>query len=194
MASVDDRDLALGRLYGKAILGLAVERGQADTLLEELQELADALEKRPELGRFLGSPLVDEEDRGRAIETMFRGKASDLLVDALEIVNRKGRLGYLAAIAEGYRLEYRELNGLVDARVRTAVPLTEELRRQIQDAVARFTGKKPFLIEKVDPSLIGGVVIEVGGQKIDGSVASRLHELSEALDVRGSQEIVRARA
>jgi F-type H+-transporting ATPase subunit delta len=194
MASVDDRDLALGRLYGKAILGLAVERGQADNLLEELAELASALERRPELGRFLGSPLVSEEDRSSALETMFRGRASDLLVDALEIINRKGRLGYLPAIAEGYRLEYRELNGLVDARVRTAVPLTEDLRRKIQDAVARFTGKRPFLIEKVDPSLIGGVVIEVGGQKIDGSVASRLHELSEALELRGSQEIVRSRA
>lgn len=194
MANVSDRELSLARIYSRSILELAEEQGQAEAVLDELQELVKYLDRNPEFETFLASPLVDNEDRGRTLEKALRGKASDLLVDSLQVVNRKGRLGLLRAIAEGYRIEFRDLRGIADAIVRTAVPLTEPMRVRVSESVARFTGKQPFLIEKVDPSLIGGVVIEVGGRKIDGSVASRLRELGQALERRASQEIVRSRA
>jgi F-type H+-transporting ATPase subunit delta len=194
MASVSDRELALARVYSKSMLALAEERGEADALLEELQELVSSLDRNPELERFLGSPLVENEDRADVLERLFRGRASDLLVDALQVVNRKGRLGLLRAIAEGYRIEHRALRGIADARVRTAVPLSEALRARVREAVARFTGKQAYLIEKVDPALLGGIVIEVEGKKIDGSVASRLRELGHTLEQRASQEIVRSRS
>jgi F-type H+-transporting ATPase subunit delta len=191
MASVDDRALGLGRLYARSILDLAEEQGQADELLEELTGLAQYLESDPELGTFFGSPLIEEETRARTIEKVFRGRASDLLVDAVQVINRKGRLGSLQAIAEAYRQELRDRRGLVDAMVRTAVPLTDSLRAGLTDSLARFTGRKPTLIEKVDPSLIGGMVVEVAGTKIDTSVASRLKDLGAALERRASEEIHR---
>lgn len=194
MANVSDRELALARVYSRSILELAEEQGQAEAVLDELQELVKYLDRNPEFEQFLGSPLVEAEDRGRTVEKAFRGRASDLLVDSLQVVNRKGRLGLLRAIAEGYRIEFRDLRGIADAHVRTAVPLSEAMRVRVRESVARFTGKQPFLIEKVDPSLIGGIVIEVGGQKIDGSVSSRLRELGQNLERRASQEIVRSRA
>jgi F-type H+-transporting ATPase subunit delta len=194
MASVDDRDLALGRLYAEAMLDLAEEHGQGDALLDELKDLVAFLDQNPGLDDFLSSPLVDDQARARVIEEMFRGKASDLLVDSLQVINRKGRLAYLRAIAEAYRIAHRDLRGWVDVRVRTAVPLTEVLRNRVKDAIAASTGKKPTLIERVDPSLIGGMVIEVEGRKIDASVASRLHDLSEALMTRASGEIHRGTA
>lgn len=193
MATVNDRELAIGRIYSRSMLSLAEERGESDELLGELQDLVKYLDRNPELEQFLGSPLVDQEDRARTLERALRGKASDLLVDSLQVVNRKGRLGLLRAIAEGYRVEHGLLRGIAEARVRTAVPLSEAMRARVRESVARFTGKQPRLIEKVDPSLIGGIVIEVDGRKIDGSVASRLRELGQALDRRASQEIVRSR-
>lgn len=193
MATVNDRELALARIYSKAMLELAEQRGEAENLLDELQEVARFLDGNPELERFFGSPLVDDEDRARVLEKAFRGKASDLLVDALQVVNRKGRLGLLRAIAEGYRLEIRELRGRVEAHVRTAVPLTEALRTRVREAVARHTGKQPDLVERVDPALIGGIVIQVGDEKIDGSLARRLRDLGRNLELRASQEILRSR-
>lgn len=194
MATVNDRELAIGRIYSKAMLDLAEERGEADGLLGELQDLVAYLDRNPEFEQFLGSPLVDDEDRARTLDRAFRGRASDLLLDSLQVVNRKGRLGLLRAIAEGYRIEHGLLRGIAEAHVRTAVPLSEGLRARVRESVARFTGKQPRLIEKVDPALIAGIVIEVEGQKIDGSVASRLRELGQALERRASEEIVRARA
>lgn len=193
MANVSDQDLSVARLYSRSLLHLAEEQGVGDSLLEELSGLVDYLDRNPEFERFLASPLVDDEDRSALLERAFRGKASDLLVDGLQVVNRKGRLGLLRGIAEGYRIEHRELRGMVEAIVRTAVPLTEPLRARVRETVARHTGKQPVLIEKVDPSLIGGIVIEVGGEKIDGSLARRLRELGENLERRATQEILRSR-
>ena len=66
--------------------------------------------------------------------------------------------------------------------------------RALQAAVAHFTGKQPSLIEKVDPALIGGMIVEVAGKKIDSSVAFRLRQMGAALDRRASQEIQRGNA
>jgi len=194
MASIDERNLGLGRLYAQGILDLAEEQGKADELLEELTALARFLEGQPELEEIFASPLVEAEARARTIEKVFRGRASDLLVDALQVINRKGRLGSLRAIAEAYRQELRDRHGLVDAVVKTAVPLTEALRERLTDSLAGFTGKKPTLIEKVDPAVIGGIVVEVAGKKIDTSVASRLKDLGAALERRASEEIHRGTA
>jgi F-type H+-transporting ATPase subunit delta len=194
MAKIDDRDLAVGRLYAEAMLALGEERGQSDALLEELQELVASLDQNPQLAHFLASPLVDEEGRTRVIEELFRGRASDLLVDSLQVINRKGRLGQIRAIAEAYRAAHRDLRGWVDAKVRTAVPLSAALRSRLADSIAAFSGKKPSLIEKIDPSLIGGMVVEVAGKKIDASVASRLRDLSAALQARATREMHSGRA
>jgi F-type H+-transporting ATPase subunit delta len=190
----NDRELSIAGIYSKAMLDLAEQQGEADSLLEELQGLVEYLGRNPELERFLASPLVEDEDRGKVLEKAFRGKTSDLLLDSLQVVNRKGRLSLLRAIVEGYLTEHRKLRGMVEARVRTAVPLSEALRARVRESVARHTGRQPILIEKVDPALIGGIVIEVGDEKIDGSVSHKLSELGKALELRASQEIVRSRA
>jgi len=194
MAKVDDRDLAVGRLYAEAMLDLAEERGLGDELLTELEDFVAFLGQNPKLEHFLASPLVDEEGRARVIEELFRGRASDLLVDSLQVINRKGRLGQIHAIAEAYRRAHRDLRGWVDAEVRTAVPLAEAQRTRLADSIAAFTGKKPTLIEEVDPSLIGGMVVEVEGKKIDASLAFRLRSMSDALLGRAAREMHSGRA
>ena len=194
MAKIDDRDLAVGRLYAEAMLGLAEERGQSDALLDELKELVEFLDRNPKVEHFLASQMVDEEGRARVLEDLFRGQASDLLLDSLQVINRKGRLGQLRAIAESYRIALRDLRGWVDVHVRSAVALDDAQRTRLQDVLAASTGRKPTLFERTDPSLIGGMVVEVAGKKFDASVASRLHDLSAALLARASSEIVRGTA
>ena len=194
VANVDDRDLAVGRLYAEAMLGLAEEQGASDALLDELKELVGFLDQNPKVEHFLSSQMVDEEGRARVIEDLFRGNASDLLVDSLQVINRKGRLGQLRAVVEAYRIAHRDLRGWVDVHVRTAVPLDDALRARLKDAMAATTGRKPVLIERIDPSLIGGLIVEVEGKKFDASVASRLHDLSDALLARASREIHRGGA
>ena len=193
MAKVDDRDLDVAGVYAHSMIELAEERGQLDELHEELDGLVKYLDQTPAFEEFLSSPLIEDEDRAKVIEKAFRGRASDLLVDSLLVINRKGRLGLLRGVAEAYRREFRRRRGLVEARVRTAVPLNDALRAQLVEAITRFAGKRPILSESVEPSLIGGMVVEVEGRKVDTSLASRLRSLSAALMRRASQEIYSGR-
>jgi F-type H+-transporting ATPase subunit delta len=189
MANVDEREREVGRLYAEAILHVAEEQGQAEELLEELNGLVEYLDRNPEFEGFLASPLIEEEPHAQVIEDAFRGKASDLLVDSLLVVNRKGRLSAVRAIVMAYRAALRDLRGWMDVHVRTAVPLTDALRARLTDALAASTSRKPVLIEHVDPAVVGGLIVQIEGRKIDASLASRLHHLSEALLARASREI-----
>jgi F-type H+-transporting ATPase subunit delta len=195
MASIDQRLMGLARVYARAILALAVAQGEAEALLEELAALGRLVAREPAFADFLASPLVDVEDRRETLERVFRGRASDLLVDTLQVLNRKRRLGFLPAIAHVYRAELRQRQGLVDVKVRTAAPLPEPLRDRLRAALVRFTGgRRPELEETVDPALLGGIVVEVDGKKVDASLAARLRELGAALAQRASQEILRRHA
>ena len=189
MANVDSRETEVARVYARAMLDLSAAQGREDDLLAELQDLGRAVENDAELATFLASPLVSSEARAEVLEKVFRRRASDLLVDALEVINQHGRLGLVPAIAAAYRDEFRELRGLVDVRVTTAVPLGEAQRAGLSRAIAKFTGKQPELIERVDPSILGGLVVEVAGQKIDTSLASRLHDVGTDLAQRAAQEL-----
>lgn len=189
MANVNGRDLRVARIYAKAMLDLAAAQGEEDSLLDELHELGRAVAGDAELATFLASPLVSAGSRAKVLETIFRRRASDLLVDSLEVINRKGRLGLAAAIAEAYRGEYRERRGLVDARVTTAVPLGEAQRANLAAAVAKLTGKQPELIERVDPAILGGLVVEVAGEKIDTSLATQLRDMGAILAERAAAEL-----
>jgi F-type H+-transporting ATPase subunit delta len=190
-STMNDTQLAVAGVYSRALLELARETGAEDALLEELAGLAGYLAGHPEVADFFASPLVDAAARRETVEKTFRGRASDLLVDGLQVLNRKGRLDLLPAVAEAYRRQHRELKGIVDVQVRTAVPLSPALRDRLAAAARRFTGREPHLVEEVQPGLLGGLVIQVGDQKIDASIASQLHEISRRLDERGSQEIYR---
>ena len=189
MANVDSREAGVAGVYARAMLDLAAAQGQEDELLAEMHDLARTVEDDAELATFLASPLVSSEARAEVLEKVFRRRASDLLVDSLEVINRKGRLGLLPAIAAAYRDEYRELRGLVDVRVTTAVALNEAQRTSLSGAIAGFTGKQPQLIERVDPSILGGLVVEVAGEKVDSSLATRLHDVGTALAQRAAQEM-----
>ena len=189
----DDKQMAVAQVYSRAMHDLAQARGEADALGEELAELAAFVAGREELATFFSSPLVDAGDRAKSLERLLRGKASDLLVDALQVINRKDRLDLLGAIAEAYHLLHQEHLGQVDVRVATAVPLSVALRRRLESVLAEHSGRRPQLIEEVDPSLIGGIVLRIDDEKIDASVIHEIGRLRCALRERSEQEIHRSR-
>ena len=189
MARVEERRFALARVYAEAMLDVAEEQGAAEEVLAELEELRRYAESHDDFTAFLTSPTVDEEARRGVLERLLRGRASDLLVDALQVVNRKGRLGLLPTIAAAYAAALDELRGRIEVAVASALALDDDQRRRLVSALGRYTGKQARLREAVEPKLLGGLVLRIGDHKIDNSVASRLHALAEALSARASAEI-----
>jgi F-type H+-transporting ATPase subunit delta len=193
MPRINDKQLAIATVYAQAMIELAESQGATDALMAELDELGLAIERDPELADFLASPLIDSDERRDSLEKIFRGRASDLFVDSLQVVNRKGRLALIEAITVAFAQARRELRNEVDVDVTSAVPLSAALRARLQQAVDHFTGKKSRLLESVEPKLLGGMVLRVGDQKIDSSVARELEMMKEALAARTSREILAAR-
>lgn len=189
MADVSDKDMALARVYSGAMLELAQAQGDANVLREELSQLADSLDRNPQLESFFSNPNVDIEKRKATIEKIYRGRVSDLLVDSIQILNHKGRLGLLRSIVEAYRLGHEKLLGRVDVYVRSAVPLTDSLRARVLELAEKRTGKEPKLVETVEESLVGGLVMQIGDEKLDACVATRLQALGHMFRERASREI-----
>lgn len=189
MAS-DDKERAIAQVYARSILDLAQEAGEVETVADELQELIDYAEKQEEFGSFLTNPLTEPARRRGSLETLFRGRMSDLTLDALQVINRKGRMELLPAIVQAYKDERRKREGWVEVEVVSAVPLTDALRERLRQAVDRRTGRKSEIKEVVDPSILGGLVVRMEDEKIDTSVARELAVLSERLSRRASAEIL----
>jgi len=189
MANISNRAIALARIYANAILQLAESQKVADALRDELLDLGKYVQDHPEAGEYLGSPTVDAEERRKFIENTLRGRVSELLVDTLQVINRKDRLGLVKEIIEQYRLAHADLRGFVDVHVRSAVPLDDTQRAEIRKAAKQYAGKEPELVEAVDPDMLGGLIMQIGDVKFDGSVATRLRQVSENLAERGAKEI-----
>ena len=188
-AGVDEQQLAIARVYARSLLVLADGEGRAETVLEELGELTGLLDRRPEIEAFLASPLVDDKGRRQVLEKSLRGRLSDLLVDALQVMSGKGRGGLARALAAAYVKEYEARRGLIEVDVTTAVRLSGALREQVTQAARALSGKEVRLVEKVDARVVGGMVLKIGDRKVDATVATDISRLSRRLLARASQEI-----
>jgi len=189
MAGVSNQELTVARVYSSAMLQLAEEHGDMDVLLEELRDLAGRVDADAAFAGFLTDPTIDAGARKQAVEKLFRGRYSDLLVDSLQVLNLKGRLGLIRAVAEAYRLERETVQGRVEVHVRSATPLSDALRDQLRAAAGKHTGMEADLVETVDESVIGGLVVQISDEKFDASVATRLRRMGDALRERASHEI-----
>ncbi|MEJ2086129.1 MAG: ATP synthase F1 subunit delta [Acidobacteriota bacterium] len=184
-----EKETAISRVYAQALLAVARESEQVDSVLDELTDLVGLTDRDEAFARFLTSPLVDAAERELSLERLFRGRMSDLMLDTLLVMNRKNRMGLVPALAETYREELEILRGEIRVHVRSAVELDDAQRRELTQAVARLTRKRATLLESVDKSLIGGVVLRIGDRKIDTSVARSLGRLGEQMIGRVAHEL-----
>lgn len=189
MANLDEKQVAVARVYAQSMIDLAADRDEARSFLDELRGLREVLAAHPKFAELFASPLVDAAERRATLERVLRGRASDRLVDTLLVMDRHGRLGLFDTVVEVYRSRYMEQHGVVDVHVTSAVALTEDTRGALRTAVAEASGRKPNLVELVDPSLLGGLVVRFDDQKIDTSVAKDLRLIRDRLADRSAREI-----
>ena len=119
---------------------------------------------------------------------------TDVLIDSLQVLNRKGRLGILRAVVATYRDALEARRQIAEGVVTTAIPLRESIRSKLLEATSRRFGRQIRLVEVVDDSIVGGIVIRFGDEKIDASVAAELGKLGAAFAERASREIQQGRS
>ena len=179
-----DASRAEARQYARALLGLAGERAGDEPLRlrDELRQLATLVEQHPELRAALEHPGVDPESRRRVLVAIAEsGGASELLVRLVGLLGARDHLHLLASIAEVYAALVNAARGIVPAEVTGAVPLTRKQERALAGALEAIAAGELELTAKVDPRVLGGLRVKMGGKTYDGTVRGRLAALRRSL-------------
>jgi F-type H+-transporting ATPase subunit delta len=161
---------------------LANEQGALDQVADDLDKLDRAIADNPELARLIASPVVTREQQAGAIAQVAEKLGlSEITRKFLGVLAAKRRLFALPAIVDTFRARLAEQRGEVTAEVVSAKKLDKKQVAALQDAVTAHTGKKVRLDTKVDPSLIGGLVVTVGSRQVDASLKRKLQQLDVAM-------------
>ena len=172
----DDRTLA----YAEALFAVARAEGTLGEVEDELFRFSQTLQGSDELRDALTDPSIPASRRQQIVEDLLGGKASTTTVALVSMVVGTGRSRELPTIIRQLvEMSAAEANKEV-AEVRSAVPLTDDQRKRLADALGEATGKQVEVKVVVDPSVMGGIVAQVGDTVIDGSVRSRLDKLRNA--------------
>ena len=184
---------AVARVYAQSLLELADAAGGDDKIVEtggELSVIAEMIRDDAEVAEFLRSPIVDSEKRAESLRRIFEGRVSDLVLRFMLVLNGKGRLGEFGAMASGYDQLVNERMGRVEVDVMTVDgSLDPDQLALLGEKVEAKLGQKPVFHQYADESLIGGLVLRVGDQLIDGSVRGQLRRMREELLASGSTRV-----
>ncbi len=132
---------------------------------------------------------MGRERKAHVIRSAFEGRASDLLVNFLQVLNDHERLDLLPAIAAAYRELRDQRAGRIRVQVQSAVPLPEDQREQLRRKLAEVFRKDPQIETQVDPDLLGGMVVRVDDWLYDQSVRAQLEDIRKQITARSSYEI-----
>ncbi|HET8646309.1 MAG TPA: ATP synthase F1 subunit delta [Vicinamibacteria bacterium] len=170
------------RRYARALLEVSFTSAQGDpaALRRELQAAAELVEDRSDLVDALASPAVPAEAKRRVVEAVWSG-ASPLLRRLLTLLVERGRVALLPALARTYGELWNAARGVLPAEATSAVPLTPEQLAAVERALGRAAGRDVELTAAVDPELMGGLLVRMGGLIYDGTVRGRLRALRERL-------------
>jgi F-type H+-transporting ATPase subunit delta len=167
--------------YARALFELARAENAVERVEEDVRRLKEILDTHPELLGFLKERRVQHEGKRRAIGELFEDRIHPIVVDMLMTISNQDRNRRLPAILSAFEAITAAERKRITGEVITAIPLDEEVVRRMAKELERRTGKNVQLFQRVDPSILGGAIIKVGGQIIDGSLRRKLGEIREQM-------------
>ena len=167
--------------YARGIFDIAQAEGSLDKIEDELFQFSQVFQDNEQLREKLTDQSLPVEKRQAIVEDLLGQKASPLTVNLISFLVGSGRARDLPTIVDRLVERAAAERRREVAEVRAAVPLDDEQRRRLTEALEQATGKQVELKVIVDPSVLGGVVARVGDTVIDGTVRRRLEQLRESL-------------
>ena len=166
----------LAQVYARSLFEIARDEGVLDDVHEQVSIWADALSENRDLQRFFFSPTFTSAEKKDAIRRIIDG-GDERFLNFLELLAERHRLPVSFRIRRVFDELWREENKLLPVEVTTAVELDESVVKSIGDAIQERTGQRIELNSKVDPDILGGLVLRVGNKVLDASVHGRLERL-----------------
>ena len=171
----------LAREYGEGLYELARDEELGLLICEQMDDIAGILKQQPEFIRLLCSRAVDRQTRLQIVDDTFGGHVHPYVTNFMKLLVQKEHFDAFLLCCEWVHQRYNEDNGIVEARVTSAVPLTDDEEAALRVKLAKISGKQVKLISGIDPSLIGGVRVEMDGRRYDNTIQDRLGRLKRSL-------------
>ena len=171
----------LAREYGDGLYALTEEEKISEEVLQQLLSLKALFREQPDFIRLLGNMSLSKEERVKIIDSVLRGQIHPYLLNFLKILCERGALNEYEGCLAAFKSLYNQAHGIVEATVTTAVALDDEQRARMAEKLSQMTGKTVVLAEKVDPSVVGGVLVEMNGQRYDNPLKNRLKSIHSAM-------------
>lgn len=167
-------DYSISKNYGQALFELADDAGALDGSFEELCFVNEVIDSDLEFSSFLRAPFVPVADKIRVINKSFGDKISELVLNFLSVLIKNNRVNELDGVKDYYLVRLDESKGVLHAEVTVDREITEETEKELVKKLESGTGKKIKLEKKVDPSILGGIIINCHGKVVDNSVKGAL--------------------
>jgi F-type H+-transporting ATPase subunit delta len=182
----------LARVYAEAGLDAAGGIAEQESLVEELESVADVLKQDPRLAQIIASELISKDEKIAMLDRLFGAKLSTATLNLLKVMARHKRLGLIRDAAKVARKMWFDRSGRVPVQLETANALDAVLEQEILTAFARVLGSDPIVTQWVNPDLIAGFVLRVGDRVYDGSVRTRLEHMRQGMINRAVEAIQRS--
>lgn len=172
----------VSKVYGDALFAAAVEAKKMEEMFEEVKQLQVILKENADLQKMLANPKIIREDKENVIETVFRKRISNEIVELMKLMIAKGRYNEIESVFEYFIGLVKEEKKIGIAYVTTALELTDKQKKEVEKRLLETTKYESFEMNyAVDASLIGGMIIRIGDRVVDSSIKTKLYELSKDL-------------
>ncbi|HSV87374.1 MAG TPA: ATP synthase F1 subunit delta [Bacteroidales bacterium] len=171
------------RRYAKALLLLAIEQDILEQANRDMQLIAETFSMENELKIILQSPIIHHSKKQKILSRLFEGKIHPFIMLYIMVISRKGRGALLEGIARQFEKEFKSHMGIEQVCVITAAPLDGELREKVLATARRFTNKTIEFQEKVDSTIIGGFILNIGEKHLDASLKRKLADLKRLFNL-----------
>jgi len=180
----------IAAVYAESFVNAAEKSGDPGSSLAELDAIVeDILKPHPRFAQILGSNIISHEEKVGIIDRIFKGRVSPMVLNFLKVLSRRGRLDIFLPIVRAIHEEMDRRNGVVPVRIVTATHLEDKLLQQLEERLRDLVKGQPRISHRIDPRVIGGIVIEIGDKVIDASVSAQLERLRKQIIDRSAHEI-----
>jgi len=171
------KSLVLARRYAKALFELAEERNTIASIADELVAFRDLLSENVDLRNFFLSPEAGKERKIEFVRKNFKGRFSTLFINFLHLLLEKGRQSIIDEIVSEFGKRYDRYQNKVRASAITAVPMPKADMQALHELLSKRFQANFEIENRVDPGILGGVVLQIDGKVLDGSIRNQLRRL-----------------
>lgn len=166
--------------YAKSLLDLAIEQKQLDTVYSDIKFLQSVTNSSPDFVTILKSPVIPTDKKEKIIESITKGRVTELTAAFIRLLMRKTRESNLPEILKAFIEQYNKLNNIHPVKITTAIPISDELRKDLLSKIKSNPELQNIeLSEVVREDIIGGFRLEMGDTLVDASISHDLHDIKK---------------